>query len=149
MEAMNPDEPEPAAARPSTPAPGRAVLGRVLLVDDDQTMCEAMELTLGRRGLEITWRTSALDAIELIAERDFDVILTDLTMPMMDGLELCARALAIRPKAAIVVVTGHNSVAAAHAAIRAGAYDFLLKPVDGKLLERMVARALEHRRLRD
>ena len=127
----------------------RAAPGRVLIVDDDQMMCEAIELTLGRGDLEITWRTSARAALDLVADGDFDVILTDLEMPAMSGIELCERALATCPDVPVVLVTGHNSVDVAISAIRAGAYDFIVKPVDAKLLALTVARAVQHRRLRD
>jgi DNA-binding NtrC family response regulator len=123
--------------------------GRVLIVDDDQTMCEAMDLTLAGRDLEVTWRTSAHDAIDLVAEREFDVILTDVSMPTMSGIDLCRRVLVIRPDVPIIVVTGHDSAAVALSAIAAGAYDTLVKPVDAKLLRLTVARALRHRRRRD
>jgi uncharacterized protein YbjT (DUF2867 family)/FixJ family two-component response regulator len=141
---------EPVVTRLTTPdIPERAAPGRVLIVDDDQTMCEAMELTLVRRDLEITWRTSAHDALELVAAHDFDVILTDLAMPTMSGIELCERVLAARPEVPVVVVTGHNSVEAAISAIRAGAYDLIVKPVDGELLALTVSRAIQHRRFCD
>ncbi len=147
---MSAIEPSPVVAG-CTPgdAAERDAPGRVLIVDDDQSMCEAMELTLGRRDLEVTWRTSGHDALELIADHDFDVILTDLDMPTMSGIELCERVLATNPDVPIVVVTGHNSVEAAVSAIRAGAYDFIVKPIDGKLLALTVSRAVKHRRLHD
>jgi DNA-binding NtrC family response regulator len=149
-EAMSPAETAPVVARTAPrDVAERGAPGRVLIVDDDQSMCEAMELTLGRRDLEITWRTSGHDAIELVTEHDFDVILTDLDMPTMNGIDLCERVLAHCPDVPIVVVTGHNSVEAAVSAIRAGAYDFIVKPVDGKLLALTVSRAIMHRRLHD
>ena len=122
--------------------------GRVLVVDDDQSVCELLEVTLRRQGLEVEWRTSGLDALELVAERDFDVILTDLGMASLSGLELCARILEIRPEVPVIVVTGDASMGTAVGAIRAGAYDFITKPVDGDLLALTVTRALPHGQLR-
>ncbi|HEX7601038.1 MAG TPA: response regulator, partial [Polyangiaceae bacterium] len=83
--------------------------GRVLVVDDDQSTCELLELMLRRAGLEAEWRTSGLDALELVASRDFDVILTDLGMASLAGAELCERILAIRPDVPVIVVTGNAS----------------------------------------
>ena len=144
---------EPAVTRLATSerpeAAGQVAVGRVLVVDDDQTLCEAMETTLRRRGLEIMWRTSAHDAFELVAGQDFDVILTDLAMATMSGIELCERILTIRPDVPVVIVSGHASVETAIAAIRAGAYDFIVKPVDERRLALTVSRAIQHRRLRD
>ena len=144
---------EPAVTRLATsdplPAADPAAAGRVLIVDDDQSMCEMMELTLRRRDLEITWKTSAHDAFELVASQDYDVILTDLAMETMSGIELCERIIAIRPDVPVVIVSGHASVETAIAAIRAGAYDFIVKPIDGRRLALTVSRAIQHRRLRD
>src|SRR5580692_29381 len=103
---------------------------------------------LRREGLEVEWRTSAHDALELVAERDFDVILTDLGMAALGGAELCERVLAVRPEVPVVVVTGNASFDAAVAAIRAGAYDFVTKPVDAQILRLVVERALAHGQLR-
>jgi DNA-binding NtrC family response regulator len=122
--------------------------GRVLVVDDDQSICELLEVMLRRDHLEVEWRTSAMDALELVAERDYDVILSDLGMEQLGGAELCVRVLAVRPDVPVVVVTGDTSLDAAVAAIRAGAYDFITKPVDTKLLSLVVARAIQHGRLR-
>jgi DNA-binding NtrC family response regulator len=122
--------------------------GSVLVVDDDQATCEMLEIGLRRDGHEVEWRTSAHDALELVAERDFDVILTDLGMASFGGAELCERILSVRPEVPVVVVTGNASFDAAVAAIRAGAYDFVTKPVDGQILRLVVERALAHGQLR-
>jgi DNA-binding NtrC family response regulator len=137
---------EPAATR-STPEGGGSP--RVLVVDDDQATCELLELTLKRQGFVTEWCTSGHDALVIAGERDFDLVLTDLGMASMGGLELCERLLGIRPDVPVIVVTGNASLDAAVAAIRAGAYDFITKPVDGKLLALTLARALQHRRLGD
>ncbi len=121
--------------------------GSVLVVDDDQSACELLEIMLRREGLTVEWRTSGLDALELVAERDFDVILTDLGMATFGGAELCERILAIRPEVPVVVVTGDASFDAAVAAIRAGAYDFVTKPVDTAILALVVGRAVQHGQL--
>ena len=122
--------------------------GRVLVVDDDESLCELFELVLARDGFEVVWRTSALAALELVAARDFDVVLTDLGLADLGGAELCERILGIRPDVPVIVVTGNASLDAAVAAIRAGAYDFISKPVDAKLLSLAVERAIQHGQLR-
>ena len=123
--------------------------GRVLVVDDDQAACELLELTLGKLGHEVSYRSSGEDALELVADEDFDAILTDLNMTGITGIELCERILAIRSDVPVVVITGEATVEAAVGAIRAGAYDFITKPVDTKLLGLTVSRAIQHRRLRE
>jgi DNA-binding NtrC family response regulator len=122
--------------------------GRVLIVDDDQSACEFLDAIL-RRQYKVTWRTSAHDALEMVADQDFDVILTDLNMTDIGGLDLCERIVGIRPDIPVIVVTGYGSMEAAIGAIRAGAYDFVTKPVDATVIELTVDRALRHRRLQE
>ncbi|HEX4477596.1 MAG TPA: sigma-54 dependent transcriptional regulator [Polyangiaceae bacterium] len=122
--------------------------GRILVVDDDQSACELLEGTL-KRTHRVVWRTSAQDALELVGEEDFDVILTDLNMAGIGGLDLCERMVGMRPDVPVIVVTGFGSMEAAVGAIRAGAYDFVTKPVDPSVIGLMVERALKHRRLQE
>ncbi len=120
---------------------------RVLVVDDDQAQCDLLEASLTRLGCDVTTTTSPHDALEKLKKEPFDVIVTDLGMTEMDGIELCVRILGTAPDVPIVVVTGNGSMDSAIAAMRAGAYDFLTKPVDGKVLGLSVARATQHHRL--
>jgi two-component system response regulator HydG len=122
--------------------------GRLLVVDDDQSACEFLESILRRRH-RVVWKTSAHQALETAADEDFDVILTDLNMTDLGGLDLCERMLGIRPDVPVIVVTGYGSMEAAIGAIRAGAYDFVTKPVDANVIGLTVDRALRHRRLQD
>jgi two-component system response regulator HydG len=121
--------------------------GRVLVVDDEQSMCEMLETALRIRGFESAWRTSAKDALELLRKEDFDVLLSDLRMPGMTGTELCERVAANRPDIPVVVMTAFGSMEAAVAAIRAGAYDFVTKPIELDMLAIVLERAVKHRRL--
>ena len=136
------------AAAHASGGTGTHVRGRILIVDDDQTACEMLELMLKREGVDVTWRTSPLDALDLVAAEDFDVVLTDLAMASLNGVELCERIQGIRPDLPVIVVTGNASLDAAVSAIRAGAYDFVTKPVDTKLLGMVIARAVSHGHLR-
>jgi two-component system response regulator HydG len=122
--------------------------GRALVVDDDQSFCELLEVMLRRQGLEVEWRTSGVEALEVVATQDFQVILTDLGMSSPGGTQLCERILGVRPEALVIVVTADASQAAAVGAIRAGAYDFITKPVDMGLLSVTIGRALQHVELR-
>ena len=69
----------------------------VLVVDDERDTCELLEMALARQGMQVTTCTTAADALEKIASRDFDVVLTDLSMPETSGLEVCERVIALRP----------------------------------------------------
>ncbi len=121
----------------------------VLVVDDERETCELLEMALTRQGLQVTTCTTAADALEKIASRDFDVVLTDLSMPETSGLEVCERVIAIRPDVPVVLITGNATLETAMGAIRAGAYDFVTKPIESKTLGVVVARAVQHRRLRE
>ncbi len=123
--------------------------GRVLVVDDDRSMCETLEVVLGKKGFEVRWTTSAAEALDVVAGADVDVILTDLNMGGMNGLELCERIVANRPDVPVVVITAFGSLQTAIAAIRAGAYDFLTKPPEIDALVVALERAVQHRTLRE
>ena len=123
--------------------------GHVLVVDDEQETCDLLEMALVRHGFRVMTSPNAQRALELVATQDFDVVLTDLSMPEMSGLDLCERVLGTRPNMPVVVITGQGSLETAIGAIRVGAYDFITKPVDPKLLFLSVSRAIQHRRLQD
>src|SRR5690349_11742553 len=122
---------------------------RVLVVDDEQETCDLLKMSLEREGFAVTTCTSAEAALELVGSVDFDVVLTDLSMPEMGGLELCERVLGTRPNVPVVVITGQGSLETAIGAMRVGAYDFITKPVDPKLLSVSVTRAIRHKGLAD
>jgi len=121
--------------------------GRVLIVDDDRSMCELIEADLASRNIQSEWRTSADEALRSIQDGQFDVILTDLQMPGLNGLALCERIVANRPDIPVVVMTAFGSLETAVAAMRAGAYDFVSKPVELDLLAIRLERAIQHRSL--
>ena len=104
-----------------------------------------LEASLTHLGFEVVTTTSPARSLELLRDEAFDAVLTDLGMGEdMNGLALCERMLEVRPGLAVVVVTGMGSMETAIGAMRAGAYDFLVKPVDPKLLAISLARAIQH-----
>ncbi|MBZ4415410.1 sigma-54 dependent transcriptional regulator [Myxococcus sp. RHSTA-1-4] len=123
--------------------------GRVLVVEDEREMRVMLEKGLTRRGFTPVALPSADEALARLADEDFDVVLTDLRMPGMDGLALCERIVLNRPDIPVVVVTAFGSLETAVAAIRAGAYDFVTKPIDVDALVLVLERAVGHRALRD
>ncbi|HEY2745218.1 MAG TPA: sigma-54 dependent transcriptional regulator [Polyangia bacterium] len=120
---------------------------RALIVDDEPDMGRLMDAGLRAIGIDTRVVTAAAEALALVAGEDFDVVLTDLQMPGMNGLELCERMVAQRPDVPVVVVTGHGTLETAIGAIRAGAYDFVQKPIKIETLQLTVERALRHRAL--
>jgi two-component system, NtrC family, response regulator HydG len=120
---------------------------RILVIDDEPDMCELLSMSLEADGAEVVTTTSAQEAFDKVANEDFDAVLTDLGMKEMDGLVVCQRIAGIHPHLPVIVVTGLGSMDAAVAAMRAGAYDFITKPVEPKLLTLSVSRAVEHKRV--
>ena len=123
--------------------------GRILLVDDDRALCELLVEGLGRRGWSAEFRRSGEAGLAALAAEEFDVVVTDLAMPGIGGLAFCERAAANRPDVPVIVLTAYGSLETAVAAIRAGAHDFITKPVELDDLALTVERAAQHRALRD
>ncbi|MEO8875075.1 MAG: response regulator, partial [Polyangiaceae bacterium] len=88
----------------------------VLLVDDDQPLCETLEIGLRKRGHRVAWRTHAAEALKLLDEQTFDVVVSDLNMREMGGLELCERVALNRPDIPVILLTGFGSLDSAVAA---------------------------------
>ncbi|MEK6248034.1 MAG: sigma-54 dependent transcriptional regulator [Planctomycetales bacterium] len=123
--------------------------GRILIVDDEQSMCELLEADLQLHDFETSWFTSAGEAIQALKNEPFDVVLTDLNMPGISGLELCERIATNRPDVPVIVMTAFGSMETAVAAIRVGAYDFVTKPIEMDLLHVTLRRAVQHRELQE
>jgi DNA-binding NtrC family response regulator len=135
---------QPEVAGPALPGQFPDPLGRVLVVDDNTRARQSMADALAAAGHEVLASGSAIEALKLTDKQAFDVIITDLQMPGMDGLAFI-RALAERKsEAQVVMVTAFASVASAVEAMRYGAFDYIEKPFDVEQLEELVARALRH-----
>ena len=120
---------------------GPHVTGHVLIVDDDQAMAETLTKAMTRRGFLVAWKTSAVEALALLDEQDFDVVVTNLHMEGMNGFALCERIAANRPDVPVVMITAFGSLDSAVGAIRVGAYDFITKPFDVEMLAADARRA--------
>jgi signal transduction histidine kinase/FixJ family two-component response regulator len=123
-------------------------LARLLIVDDEEALMTALCNTLKVEGYAVTGFTSAKAALAQLRERQFDLLLTDLMMPEMDGIALLQAAQAIDPDLVGIVMTGHGTIDTAVEALRGGALDYVLKPFRLTNLLPVLTRALETRRLR-
>ena len=112
-------------------------------------MCQLIEADLHLRQIGSCWYTSADEGLEALVRESFDVVLTDVKMPGIDGIEFCRRIAANRPDVPVIVMTAFGSMETAVAAIRAGAYDFITKPIEMDLLALTLERAFKHRRLQE
>ncbi|MCB9730237.1 MAG: sigma-54-dependent Fis family transcriptional regulator [Deltaproteobacteria bacterium] len=137
----------PSHSEPTTTRKQAASSGRVLFVDDDAELCDLAKMALTASGFSVETCTTAARALIRAETEEFDVLLTDLHLGDMDGLTLCGRVREMRPDLPVVVVTAFGSMGAAVDAIRAGAHDFVTKPIEMDALAHHVRRAVEHRRL--
>jgi two-component system response regulator HydG len=123
--------------------------GKVLIVDDERSMCELIQTDLRIRGFVSSWFTSADEALRAIKEEPFDVVLTDVRMPGTNGLQLCEQVAVNRPDIPVVVMTAFGSLETAVASIRAGAYDFITKPIEMDMLALTLERAVRQHQLQE
>jgi DNA-binding NtrC family response regulator len=133
-----------AAERQGGHSPIPELIGRVLVVDDNARARTSMVEVLAAAGHDVVASASAIEALKTVEHGHFDVIITDLQMPGMDGLAFI-RTLAERGvESQVVMVTAFASVTSAVEAMRYGAFDYIEKPFDVEQLESLVARALRH-----
>lgn len=118
---------------------------KLLVIDDDGDTRDVLRATLTQRGFEVACARTGADAIEQLEHDAFDVVISDLNMPGMSGLDLCRRMGQSWPDLPLVLVTGFRSPAMTIAAMRAGACEVISKPIQIDGLLRSITRALEHR----
>ncbi|HEV3344219.1 MAG TPA: sigma-54 dependent transcriptional regulator, partial [Pirellulales bacterium] len=121
---------------------------RVLIIDNDVSHAQAVSESLERVGYDCTVAASGTDGARQIAEERFDVVITDLVMNDLDGLEILSRAKNDLPDAEVILVTGHGTIPSAVTAMQQGAFNYLLKPLDLKQLRTVVEKAADSVRLR-
>ncbi|MCA1684932.1 MAG: sigma-54 dependent transcriptional regulator, partial [Planctomycetia bacterium] len=122
---------------------------RILVVDDSELICQQVSQLLARPGRQIKVAHEGTTALEWLVDRNFSVVLTDLCLPGISGLDLIREIRQRDLPVTVVVMTAHASIDSAVAAMKLGAYDYLLKPIDSVRLEVLVGQALEDRKLVD
>ncbi|MDX2038544.1 MAG: sigma-54 dependent transcriptional regulator [Isosphaeraceae bacterium] len=120
---------------------------RVLVVDDDEPHAEAVAESLERVGYECVVAGSGREGLRLIEEQTFDIVLTDLIMDGVGGLEILGKAKRELPDAEVVILTGHGTIKTAVTAMQAGATTYLTKPLDISELRTVVDKASQSQRL--
>jgi DNA-binding NtrC family response regulator len=121
--------------------------GKLLLVEDDASFSAVVSLELKRLGHQLVTAKSGTEALKKLESDEFDLVLTDLRLGDVDGIDVLGAARRRSPQPEVIVLTGHGSVDSAVAAMKAGAFDYLTKPINGDELAMVVSKALEHRGL--
>jgi two-component system nitrogen regulation response regulator NtrX len=121
--------------------------GRLLVVDDERSIRDILAQVLGYEGYQVTTVSSGGEALNTYRQRAFDLVLLDVKMQGIDGLDTLSQLRQLDPEARVVMISGHGTIATAVQAVKVGAFDFLEKPLDADRLLVTVQRALEHRRL--
>jgi len=121
---------------------------RILVVDDDASIRETFEHHLTRSGHQVATAASAEEAFDRMSEFDPALVITDLRMPGMDGLELLRRVREAEPDIDVLVITAHEDMRSAMEAMKAGAYDYLVKPLDLDEIDLLIDRCFQGRRLK-
>jgi two-component system, OmpR family, phosphate regulon sensor histidine kinase PhoR len=119
----------------------------LLVVDDEKVIREGINRLLAKEPVAITLAEDGLQAWEILDQQEFDLLLLDLKMPRLDGMELLTRLKERYPEQIVIIITGHGTVEAAVEAMKIGAYDFITKPFMPDQLRLVVRRALEKREL--
>src|SRR5688572_27802540 len=116
---------------------------RALIVDDEADIRELLEITLGRMNIRTAVAASLVEAKQLLRdENSFDLCLTDMRLPDGDGIELVHHIQASHPMLPVAVITAYGNMQAAISSLKAGAFDFVSKPVDLAVLRKLVDSAL-------
>ena len=123
-------------------------VGRVMVVDDEAELMTALCEALAGQGYETIGFTTGADALKVLVDQDYDLLLTDLMMPEMDGIALLQAGLEIDPNLVGIIMTGHGTVQTAVEAMKKGAFDYVLKPFKLNTLLPLLSRAMEVRSLR-
>jgi DNA-binding NtrC family response regulator len=118
---------------------------RILTIDDDLDTLALMKFQLQGQGFDVAVAETGAAALELLGRQTFDLVLTDLQLPDLDGIELVKHSKALAPDTEIIMVTGYGSTTKAVEAIRAGAFYYVEKPVDFIELQALIEKALERR----
>lgn len=114
----------------------------LLIVEDEDTLCESLQRVFIREGYETDIADSAEAAFRLLENKSYDLIITDIILPGISGIELVARYRQQNPEQKVIIMTAYASLETAVEALRVGAHDFLVKPVMHDEMKRMVKKAL-------
>jgi two-component system, NtrC family, response regulator PilR len=120
---------------------------KILVVDDEKSMCDFLEIMLHKEGYEVTSTTSGENALELLDNNLFSMVLTDVKMPVVDGFEVLRKTKEVSPDTVVIMITAYGSPEGAVTAIKEGAYDYITKPFRVEEVKLTIKKSLERSNL--
>jgi two-component system response regulator HydG len=120
---------------------------KILVVDDEESMCKFMEIMLKKEGYSVSSSQDAAAALEQIKGENYDLVIADLMMPEMSGIELLSRAKSVNPELDFIMMTAFASVDSAIEALKKGAFDYITKPFKVDEIKIAVSKSLEQRKI--
>ncbi len=120
---------------------------KLLIVDDDEILRESLTAVLQNRGYQCVQAENGKQAYDLISTQEFDVVISDIAMPEMDGIQLLEKATQLNPRIPFIIITAYASMETAIMALRKGAFDYLIKPLNFEDVYLKVAKLLKHKEL--
>ena len=121
--------------------------GKILVVDDEESLCQVMSFTLRKENYDVVTASDGLKAIKLLGKSSFDLVIADLRMPQMGGLELLSKVRELDSELGFIVLTAFASLDTAIEALKMGANDYITKPFKIEEIKLAVNRAIERKRL--
>ena len=123
-------------------------MDKLLIIDDERSILELLNTVFKKEGYEVETSLSASKAMELIARENFDLVISDIKLPEMSGMEILKKVKLTKPELPFVMITAYGSIKQAVEALKVGALDYVLKPFDVEELKIVVAHGLEKRKLK-
>jgi two-component system response regulator PilR (NtrC family) len=120
---------------------------RALVVDDESSICEAMKAILEMEGIDVVATTSSVEAVDMVRKNSFDLIVSDLKMPIMDGFQFYEKVREIETDSIFIIITAFGTIQSAVDAVKKGIYDYIPKPFTPDEVRIPIRRALEKKRL--
>src|SRR3989338_7209305 len=118
---------------------------RILAVDDEQGLRDLLSYELSSRGYLVVTAVDGFDAVQKVQQERFDIVISDITMPRMDGIRALEEIKKIDPDLEVIMATGFGTIETAVQSMKKGAYDFVQKPYEMEEMEAVIHRALEKR----
>lgn len=120
--------------------------GKILVIDDEDIVRTSCNRTLTPEGYEVKMARNGMDGLKMASEESFDLVLTDLKMPDMDGIEVLRQIKEQWPEFEVIIITGYQTVDTAVKAIKLGAFDYIEKPFTPDALIAAVSKAMENKK---